>query len=130
MSFWNREHCLLTAIIEVKSPNVFFTVSSADIQWVDMHKHMPGHDINEPENAHSYNQQMENLNNNPAIASYYFRKHWQIFLEEVLKPTFNIKDYWWQFEWKHRGSSHIHGFFWTEGAPVLIHLKQRTLLLW
>jgi len=77
--FWNRERRLLSAMIgspEVKSPNVFFTVSSADIQWLDMHQHMPEYDINEPENAQSYKQHMENLNNNPAIASYYFRKHW------------------------------------------------------
>jgi len=78
---------------EVKSPNVFFTVSSADIQWLDIHQHMPGYDINEPENAQSYKQRMENLNNNPEIASYYFRKCQQVFFEEVLKPTFNIKDY-------------------------------------
>ena len=26
-----------------KSPHLFFTVSAADIQWPDLHQHMPAH---------------------------------------------------------------------------------------
>jgi hypothetical protein len=51
-----------------------FTASSADIQWPDMHQHMPSHDPNAAENVTSYWTHMKNLNENPAIASYYFQK--------------------------------------------------------
>jgi hypothetical protein len=74
---------------------VFFTCSSADLQWPDLHQHMPNHDLFEGENATSYQTRMNDLNNNPAIAAYYFQKCWEIFFEEVIKPKFKIKDFWW-----------------------------------
>ena len=35
------------------------------------------------------------------------------FYEEVLHAT----DYWLRFEWQHRGSPHVHGLAWLQGAP-------------
>jgi hypothetical protein len=58
-----------------------------------MHQHMPNCDPNAPENATSYHTGMTNLNNNPAIAAYYFQKRWQVFFDEVIKPKLKIKDY-------------------------------------
>jgi hypothetical protein len=60
-----------------------------------MHQHMPNHNPDAAENATSYRTRMNDLNNNPAIAAYYFQKRWQIFFDEVIKPKFKIKDYWW-----------------------------------
>ena len=40
-----------------------------------------------------------------------------IFFDQVIRPKFKIKDYWWRYEWQHHGSSHIHGFFWMEDEP-------------
>jgi hypothetical protein len=34
---------------------------------------------------------MTDLNNNPAIAAFYFQKRWEIFFAEVLKPKFKLK---------------------------------------
>jgi len=82
-----------------------------------MHQHMPNNDPNAAENATSYHTRMNDLNNNPATAAYYFQKRWQIFFDEVIKPKFKIKDHWWQYELQHHGSSHIHGFLWMEDAP-------------
>ena len=71
-----------------------------------------------PENEQgTYQIRMANLNENLAIAAYYFQKCWQIFYEEVVMPQLNVVDYWWRFEWQHRGSSHIHGFLWLREAP-------------
>jgi len=39
-----------------------------------MHQHMPNNDPEIPENATSYRTRMNDLNNNPAIAAYYFKK--------------------------------------------------------
>jgi ATP-dependent DNA helicase PIF1 len=66
---------------------------------------------------------MANLNDNPAIAAYYFQKCWEIFYKEVVKPQLKVIDYWWRFEWQNRGSSHIHGFLWLEDAPPVEDLK-------
>jgi hypothetical protein len=58
-----------------KSPHLFFTVSAADIQWPDLHQHMPAHTGVPPENEQeAYRIRMANLNENPAIAAYYFQK--------------------------------------------------------
>ena len=78
---------------------------------------MPDYDINSPESANSYRARNKNLNNNPALAAFYFQMRWELFYEEVLAKKFKIKDYWWRYEWQHRGSSHIHGFLWIEDAP-------------
>ena len=75
--FWQKaQHDLIAQIRspECGSPHVFVTASSTDVQWPDMHCHMPDHDPTAPEDAHSYRICMTNLNNNPAIASYYFQK--------------------------------------------------------
>jgi hypothetical protein len=44
--FWlNAQHQLIAQIRspDCGSPHVFFTASSADIQWPDLHQHMPSH---------------------------------------------------------------------------------------
>ena len=85
-----------------KSPHLFFTVSAADIQWPDLHEHMPARPGAPPENEQeAYRKRMANLNENPAIAAYYFQKCWKVFFEEVVKPQLHVVDHWWRFEWQH-----------------------------
>jgi ATP-dependent DNA helicase PIF1 len=125
--YWSNASRKLKAQIRdpnCKSPHLFFTVSAADVQWPDLHQHMPAHPGGPPENEQeAYRIRMANLNDNPAIAAYYFQKRWQIFYDEVVKPQLGVIDYWWRFEWQHRGSSHIHGFLWLRGAPSVEDLK-------
>src|SRR6266487_1807910 len=55
--FWVNGQCQLIAQIrspDCGSPHVFFTASSADIQWPDMHQHMPSHIPEAPKDATSY----------------------------------------------------------------------------
>lgn len=75
--FWQTAQKNLIAQIRAPdcgTPHVFFTCSSADVQWPDMHQHMPNHNPNTAENATSYCTQLNDLNQNPAIAAYYFQK--------------------------------------------------------
>jgi hypothetical protein len=75
-------------------PHLFFTVSAADIQWPDLHQHMPAHPGEPPESEQeAYRIKMANLNENPAIAAYYFQKRWGIFFEEVVQPQLKVVDY-------------------------------------
>lgn len=125
--FWSDASRRLKAQIRdpnCKSPHLFFTVSAADIQWPDLHQHMPAHPGAPPQDEQeAYRIRMANLNNNPAIAAYYFQKRWEIFYQEVVKPQLDVVDHWWRFEWQHRGSSHIHGFLWLRHAPPVEDLK-------
>jgi len=55
--FWQDAQQNLIAQIrapDTGTPHVFFTCSSADIQWPDMHQHMPYYDLNVSEDATSY----------------------------------------------------------------------------
>ena len=74
--FWQAAQWELVAQIkspQCGTPHTFFTVSSADIQWPDLHCHMPSHVPDEAEHAQSYRKRMKDLNENPAIAAYYFQ---------------------------------------------------------
>ena len=129
--FWQKAQKDIISMIrssECGTPHVLFTASSADIQWPDMHLHMPNYTEGQPEDATSYRTRMKYLNENPAIASYYFQKCWQVFFNHYLVKKFKIKDYWWRYEWQHRGSSHIYGFFWMFDAPSVDNLDPSDLV--
>jgi hypothetical protein len=85
-----------------KSPHLFFTVSAADIQWPDLHQHMPAPPGAPPlDEQEAYRKRMADLNDNPAIAAFYFQKRWKIFYDEVVEPQLDVVDHWWRFEWQH-----------------------------
>jgi ATP-dependent DNA helicase PIF1 len=115
--YWTSKRNDLVAIIkDIKLPHFFATASAADVQWKDLHCLMPQEaPINaiEQERIRICNQNL----NNPAIAAWYFYKRWMIFFEHVLRPKFDIQDWWFRFEWQFRGSSHVHAFFWLRNAP-------------
>ena len=45
-----------------------------------------------------------------------------MFLLKCFNPKFKVKDYWWRIEFQHRGSPHVHGFFWFENASSILNL--------
>ena len=49
-AYWlARRHELMDMIRTGKSPHAFFTLSAADLQWPDLHQHMPK-TVEEPTN--------------------------------------------------------------------------------
>lgn len=96
--FWIDYQRKLTAMIrQLKSPSAFVTASSADMQWPDMHQHMPSWEQDPDATQHAqYRKQRDDLNNNPAIAAAYFVMRWEIYVKMVLKKKFNITDSWWR----------------------------------
>src|SRR2546429_3592229 len=48
-----------------------------------------------------------------------FEKRFKLFFEKVLVPKWNLEDWWYRFEWQHRGSSHAHGIAKRKDAPVI-----------
>jgi hypothetical protein len=54
--FWtSKRRDLNSQIRDLGCPSVFFTCSAADIQWPDLHRHMPGYTgDNEPDGPEAY----------------------------------------------------------------------------
>ena len=39
-------------------------------------------------------------------------------MKYVIKPLFEVSDFWYRWEWQFRGSPHIHGILWLSNAPL------------
>ena len=59
----------------------------------------------------------EKLINNPAVASVFFHIRIQKFVKFYYQDILGAQDYWFRYEWQHRGSVHVHGMAWLKGAP-------------
>ncbi|KAJ3505917.1 hypothetical protein NLJ89_g7163 [Agrocybe chaxingu] len=120
-AFWlSRRHELLDMIRVKNSPHLFFTLSAADLQWPDLHKHMPNSDVdaNGDLNPRAARQRRRTaLTQNPHIAAAYLDQRLQVYFKHFLTPLLGIKDFWYRYEWQERGSGHIHGFLWMKDAP-------------
>lgn len=114
-----QQSCNLSVMIrQLGTPHAFITFSAADMQWPDLHTHMPEQarpDMTKPQRQRINSK---NVNENPAIASYWFYRRFELFFAKVLKRLFGIEDWWYQFVWKNRGSSHVHGLVWLRDAPA------------
>ncbi|RHZ81257.1 hypothetical protein Glove_122g121 [Diversispora epigaea] len=108
--FWMARRYELSDIIKQLGSRgiIFFTFSSADLHWPELHKLMPGGNL-----AVSTDRQ-KNLIDNPHVTAWFFNKCFETFFNNVLKQHWNLKKWWYRFEWQHRGSVHVHG----PDAPV------------
>ena len=70
------------------------------------------------------------LNDNPAIAYWFFYHRITKFVEVFYKEVLGATDYWMRFEWQHWGSPCVHGVAWLEGASnmetVLSQMRETT----
>jgi ATP-dependent DNA helicase PIF1 len=74
-SYWlDRRKELQAMIKQLHCPHLFLTFSAADVQWPDLHRHIPSQpspNAIDQECVWIFNQ---NLNENPGITAYYFQK--------------------------------------------------------
>ena len=61
----------------------------------------------------------QDLIENPHITAWYFERRFKLFFEKVLVPKWNLEDWWFRFEWQHRGCSHVHGIAKRKDAPII-----------
>ena len=97
---------------------IFFTFSMADLHWPELHKLMEDNDHNRDE-AESAKRRQQNLIDNPHIATWFFNKRFETFFNEVLVKQWELGDWWYHFEWQHRGSVHVHGIGKKRNAPII-----------
>src|SRR4051794_34370653 len=94
---------------------VFFTFSAADLHWPELHKLMSSSGSSAEETVNNH----QNIVDNPHIANWFFNKRFEIFFNDVLKLQWGLEDWWYKFEWQHRGSVHAHGIRKRRNAPVI-----------
>ena len=97
---------------------LFFTFSAADFHWPELHKLMPDDGYSDNESISSEKRQ-QNIINNPHVATWFFNKRFDNFFNDVLKPRWDLEDWWYRFEWQHRESVHVHGIEKMKNAPMI-----------
>ncbi|XP_054264681.1 uncharacterized protein LOC128999172 [Macrosteles quadrilineatus] len=99
-------------------PTLFLTLSAADLWWSCLARHfgISVEELNLLTEKQASQVMQEKLSENPLIADEYFSKRVCIFMD-ILKEKLKITDFWWRFEYQHRGSPHVHAVLWLENAP-------------
>ncbi len=110
--YWFRQRSRLISMVDTLGlPTMFFTHSAADLQWPEL-----AHLIC-PEDPDNPSARIKAVNENPAIADWFFCHRVQKFLDAFYLGVLKATDYWMRFEWQHRGSPHVHGVAWLPNAP-------------
>jgi hypothetical protein len=128
-AYWSgRRHQLESFVRALGCPALFLTFSAADLHWNSLQRHMPRYAaFCAADNRGKIAIARQNLKENPHIAAYHFHQRFESFIQHVLKPKFNIVEYWYRYEWQARGSTHAHGLFWIQGAPNLENVPTLSL---
>lgn len=99
-SYWfSRSAEIQQMVHDLKLPTIFFTLSAADFHWPRLYDLLQ--EANKTENL-SETQRHNMMFENPKICSDYFFETATMFIEHILLVQFNVKDYWYRFEWQVR----------------------------
>ena len=108
-SYWNRVREELKAIItNVGAPTLFFTFSSADMHWPELHDLFKADTNCETGNSTS-DVRRQNVINNPHVVDWFFTQRLESFVKHWLYDTLGAKWHWFRYEYQGRGSIHCHG---------------------
>ena len=105
--WYNQQQNLISMVQQLGCASVFFTFSAADLNWPDLHAHL----------GNNFQSTALAVAHSPYSVDSYLTLRFQVFFEKFLKPYLNLSDYWFRFEWQHRGSLHVHGLAWLPDAP-------------
>jgi len=110
--YWFRQRSRLISMVDTLGlPTIFFTHSAADLQWPELARLICPEDPDNPA------ARIKAVNDNPAIADWFFCHRVQKFVDAFYLGVLKATDYWMRFEWQHRGSPHVHGVAWLPNAP-------------
>ena len=122
-AYWNKVREELKAIItNVGAPTLFFTFSSADMHWPELHALFGANTGNATSEA-----RRQNVINNPHIVDWFFTQRLEKFVKHWLYDTLGAKWHWFRYEYQGRGSIHCHGTAKLNNDPGLCQLTQTAL---
>ena len=126
-AYWNKVREELKAIItSVGAPTLFFTFSSADMHWPELHALFKAGTDCEAGNSTS-NVRRQNVINNPHVVDWFFTQRLESFVKHWLYDTLGAKWHWFRYEYQGRGSIHCHGTAKLNNDPGLCQLTQIAL---
>ena len=124
--YWYQRSLELKALVQNKgAPTFFWTVSSADTYWPELHALLP-HDTDKP----THPMRIKAVINNPHITDWYFTNRVSDFVKYWLYETLHAEWHWYRFEYQSRGSPHVHGCAKLKNDPDLCHLIKKAALAW
>ena len=110
--YWFKQRSRLISMVDtIGLPTVFFTHSAADNQWPELAQLICTADQD------SSSGRAKAVIENPAISDWFFSHRIQKFIEAFYVGVLGATDYWFRFEWQHRGSPHVHGVAWFPDTP-------------
>ena len=125
--YWYQRYGELTALIEQKGPPTFFwTVSSADNYWPDLHRLLP----HAPGDQSDHSKRTQAVINNPHITDWYFTSKLKDWIQHWLYDTLGSEWHWSRCEYAGRGSTHAHGCAKLKNDPGICTLVQKAALAW
>ena len=121
-AYWFKARENLKAIISnVGPPTFFFTFSSADMHWPELHALFNSDGSNTPENRR------ENVINNPHTTDWFVTQRLENFIKYWLYNSLDAEWHWYRFEYQARGSIHCHGVAKLKNDPGLCKLSEKAL---
>jgi hypothetical protein len=120
-AYWYKVREDLKAIVTTAgTPTFFFTFSSADMHWPDLHK------LFGTENG-TIEEKRQAVINNPHLVDWFFTQRLESFIKHWLYKTLDAKWHWYRFEYQARGSIHCHGTAKLNNDPGLCDLTKIAL---
>ena len=122
-AYWHKRRDELKSIITTKGvPTIFFTFSSADMHWPELHSLFS----NKPHDC-TNEERRQNVIDNPHIVDWFFDQRLQSFLKHWLYGTLGAEWHWYRYEFQARGSIHCHGTAKLKNDPGLCELTEVAL---
>lgn len=95
--YWSSQRRDLEAIVhQLNSPYLFFTLSAADNQWDDLHRHLPKY--TEPmdfvSNLNRHQIASHHVIEHPLIVAEYLVCRVSFFMKHVVKKFLKVADFW------------------------------------
>ena len=123
-AYWHKAKEDLKAIIQQKGPpTFFFTFSSADMHWPELHTLFK----NQPDEESTPQERRQNVIDNPHIVDWFFTECLKKFVKHWLYDSLDTKWHWYRFEYQSRGSIHCHGVAKLSNDPGLCKLSETAL---
>lgn len=125
--YWFQRYCELRCLIEQKGPPTFFwTLSSADNYWPELHQLMP----NSSNTAADHSMRVQAVISNPHITDWFFSSKVADWVQHWLYDALGAEWHWYHFEYQARGSTHAHGCVKLKNDPGICKLIENAATAW